>query len=112
MNSSIRTDNDLIFERCWLHLIDVSDLLKALSNVHREWANRDYVDKAVIFAADDLVLVNLSKGSYAGFRADVFYALEILLYVEHLHLVLPGANKDKLLGQEEALCEVWFHVKG
>jgi len=99
VNSSVGADYDLVFQRRRLNLVNVSNLLEAFSDVQSKWANRNYVDEAVIFAAYDLVLVNLSKGSYAGFCPDVFYALKVLLDVEHLHLVLPGANKDELLRQ-------------
>lgn len=61
MHTSVGAHNHLISETGWLDLVDVADRLKFLSNTEIECTDREHVDKAVIFATDDLVFIDLSQ---------------------------------------------------
>ena len=77
-----------------LYLVNVANCLEPLADVHAQRTDRKYVDEAIVLAADDLVFVDLRQSAHTGLRSYILDALEVLLHVEDLDLVLPGADEN------------------
>ena len=60
VNTCVRAYNDLVPQTCRLHLVNVTDRIEALADVHTQRTDRNYVNEAVVLATHDLVFVDLS----------------------------------------------------
>ena len=83
----------------------MSNGLKSLSDDQAQRRDRDNVDIAVVLAARDPIFVNLSQCANPSLRFDSSDAFEILFDIKYLYFILPSTDKDKLLSQEETLCQ-------
>ena len=97
VDSCIWAHNNFVFESGWLHLVYVTNCLKSFTNVDLERTNWYDINKAIIFAAEDLIFVDLAQCAHTCLRLNVLDQFEVLLDIEHLHLVLPRANENQLL---------------
>ena len=111
VNARVAANDYFIAQTGRLYLVNVADCLEPLADVHAQRTDRKYVDEAIVLAADDLVFVDLRQSAHAGLRSYILDALEVLLHVEDLDLVLPGADEDQFLSQVDALGEVRSHVE-
>ena len=103
VDACVGADNNLVPLACRLHLVDMTDGLEAFTYVQTKWTYRNYVNKAIVFTAHNLIFIDLSESPHTSLRPNILNTLEVLLNVEHLHLILPSATKYEFMGQIEAL---------
>ena len=111
VDAGVGADYHLVSQASGLNLVDMANSLESFPYIDLEGADRDDIDEAVVFATDDLVFIYLCKCAHSGLGSDIFNALEVLLHVEDLHLVLPGADEDQFMSQVDAFGEVRSHVE-
>ena len=112
VDTRVRAYDYLVSQRCRLDLVDVAHRFEALRDEDLQCVDGDKVDEAVVFTSDDKVRSYLGKCAHACFRLHRLYQCEVLRDIIHLHLAVPGADEDQLLGEMDALRQVALHVEG